>query len=246
MALTQCKECSKEISDKTEKCPNCGAKTIKKRSKATWALFITIASIVFIWDSYNKEESKTIKTTSNTIKTTSNTIKTTNNTKTTTTTTKQKKLPQWQNTESTNPATQVLNAYALSPEAAPMQSMKFPYTNTKAQLAAGCNNKSEWIYFNFSASPNLTNDETKDGYNKVTARIRWDDQLQKTALTQEWGASSLHFSNTKKAFNNTTSSKKAILELHWHGQNTVFFEFNLNGSKLAIKKMKARCQQTKS
>lgn len=43
MALTKCKECGEEISQKAEKCPKCGAPAKKKTSIFTWIVTIFIA-----------------------------------------------------------------------------------------------------------------------------------------------------------------------------------------------------------
>jgi len=47
MALTHCKECNQQISNKAEACPHCGAKVPKKTSKVTW-LVVGILAIGLI------------------------------------------------------------------------------------------------------------------------------------------------------------------------------------------------------
>ena len=47
MALTKCKECKKEVSDKAEKCPNCGA-PIKKRGGLLKVIGIILVILVAI------------------------------------------------------------------------------------------------------------------------------------------------------------------------------------------------------
>jgi hypothetical protein len=47
MALTKCKECSKELSTTAKACPHCGAEPPKRTSLLTWLVAIIIAYIVF-------------------------------------------------------------------------------------------------------------------------------------------------------------------------------------------------------
>ena len=49
MSLIKCKECGKQISNKAESCPSCGAKLPKKTSIVTWVLISSIA-IYFVVD----------------------------------------------------------------------------------------------------------------------------------------------------------------------------------------------------
>ncbi|MDB3914352.1 hypothetical protein N9364_00700 [Alphaproteobacteria bacterium] len=44
--------------------------------------------------------------------------------------------------------------------------MSFHYTKTESLIGIVCNKNSFWAYFNFTKAPNITDDETKDGYNK--------------------------------------------------------------------------------
>lgn len=52
MALINCKECGKEISDKADKCPNCGfdikTEKTKKSAKGCAWVFAALAAIIFI------------------------------------------------------------------------------------------------------------------------------------------------------------------------------------------------------
>jgi hypothetical protein len=42
MALTKCRECGKEISDKAESCPHCGAQARKRTGMFTWVILVLI------------------------------------------------------------------------------------------------------------------------------------------------------------------------------------------------------------
>jgi len=66
MAITKCKECGKDISDKAEHCPHCGAPVSKKPSTGcgTIAAFFILLSIIIgsatsIYDSTNPKPAKT-------------------------------------------------------------------------------------------------------------------------------------------------------------------------------------------
>lgn len=50
MAMTSCKECEKEISDKASICPNCGAPTVHQEgmSGCAWAIVVGLVFAVLI------------------------------------------------------------------------------------------------------------------------------------------------------------------------------------------------------
>lgn len=108
-------------------------------------------------------------------------------------------------------------------------------------MGVGCEKGSEWVYIGFSQAPNLINTETRDGYNLIETRIKWDDNIATATLTQEWGKKFLHFSNDKDALSRIAAAKVAKLELNWHGEQAAYFEFSLNGSSKAISEIRAKC-----
>ena len=137
----------------------------------------------------------------------------------------------WTFTTSVDEMTGEIRAYAFSPRTVPTKPMRFPYKDMKSSLAFGCSEDSEWAYMNFTSRPNIRNDKVSvSGYNDIVTRIRFDDKIQKWELTQAWGASSLHFDDGQRAINQFRSSKTMLLELNWHGNENVYFRYDLSGS----------------
>lgn len=136
-----------------------------------------------------------------------------------------------------------VNAYASSPATTATKEMGFPYTGTRAWLGVGCDTGDEWAYVGFSKAPNLNKTETKDGYNEISTRIKWDDDVTITTLDQEWGERFLHFANGDEAISKIMRKGKVLLELDWHSQGERYFRFSLDGSAKAISEIRAACSQ---
>ncbi|MEM9402833.1 MAG: hypothetical protein AAGA44_10125 [Pseudomonadota bacterium] len=152
--------------------------------------------------------------------------------------------PSWRHRSSTDEMTGEVSHYATSPDAMPARQMSFPYANMRSWVAFGCKKGSEWAYFGFTTSPNITGDETRRGYNEIDTRIRWDSTVSETTLVQEWGSKFLHFSNTEKssAAAKLAGANSVRLELNWYGQGKVHFDYTLKGSSAAISKARAGCK----
>ncbi|MBM7624749.1 hypothetical protein [Sporohalobacter salinus] len=127
--------------------------------------------------------------------------------------------------------------YATSPEVTTTEKMDFPYTGTKASLIVGYDGEDEWGYVAFSNAPNLSDTETEDGYNVIYTRVKFDDKIKNTTLTQDWGSKFLNFRNDKGIISKIKSSNTLLLELNWHGEGEVYFRFPLDGSADAINKI---------
>jgi hypothetical protein len=56
---------------------------------------------------------------------------------------------------------------AHSPIIAPSEPIGFPYSNIKAVLGVGYDGVDEWVYIQFSQSPNLLNTTIRDGYDII-------------------------------------------------------------------------------
>jgi hypothetical protein len=150
-------------------------------------------------------------------------------------------LGQWDVSESTDEMTGKKSAYCSSPVTPPTNRMDFPYSDTQAWLGIGCDGASEWVYIGFTNSPNLLNTDTQDGYNDISTRIKWDDEIKNESFTQTWGAKFIHFENNEIAIQNIAKSNTLLVELDWHGSGTIYFKFKLAGSSAAIAKMRAKC-----
>lgn len=228
--MTRCKECKNEISTKAKQCPHCGAKVQKQIGIGGIILvalvgwfFYSVASV----DTRSPSRSSGMSNSSSSTKPNP---------------APKKPRPAWSTHVSVDEMTGKKQAYATSVSVPPTRRMDFPYANVKAWMGVGCGGTSEWAYFGFSSTPNITNDETKSGYNVINTRIKWDNSIQNTRLVQEWGAKSIHFSNDAAAIAKIAGSSIVMLELKWHGQGSVNFKFPLEGSSAAIQEMRAKCK----
>ena len=225
MALVKCKECGHEISKKAEICPNCGAKRKKGTSLATW--FVLILIILFFiafqqQSDYSSAMDSALKVES---------------------LEEEKRRPStdWTFHQFEDEMTGAIVANATSNKTYPSRRMSFPYSDVNAWIGFGCNNKQQWAFIGFNASPNLSDDKTKDGYNLIQTRIKWNENIESATLTQEWGAKFLHFQDIEQTIANIKSASKALLELQWHGEEAVYFEFSLKGSSNAIAQARKIC-----
>lgn len=238
MALVKCKECGEQVSTKAKTCPKCGAKAPKKTSIFTWLVLIFI---IFI--AYTAIQNPTSSVSSKSSKSQGGQSSSNSPEKSLSTQKVAPPKPSWTNSTSKDEMTGKLSAYASSPISIPTRKMEFPYGNVHAWLGVGCDGKNEWAYIGFNSSPNLADTETEDGYNIIKTRIKWDNAVENVVLTQNWGASFIHFRNDGAAISKIATSNSALLELKWHGQQSTYFEFSLNGSSAALKEMRAKCSK---
>lgn len=227
MGLAKCKECGGEVSTSAKNCPKCGAKPPKKTSLFTWMVLIVI--VISVYSSLN--DTGTSTSSASTAK--SSNVKTIEPVKVT--------QPRWDTSRSKNEMTGKNSSYAHSPSTFSTKPMSFPYSDVKAWLGIGCDSDSEWAYIGFNEAPNLNDDETEDGYNAITTKIKWDESIEETYLTQKWGAEFLHFKFDTSAIEKIQKNNKVLLSLQWHGQGTVYFDFTLRGSSAALKKIRSEC-----
>lgn len=149
----------------------------------------------------------------------------------------------WATTTSKDEMTNKVSAFAFSPTVYPSRKMSFPYNDVSAWLGVGCDGSNEWVYIGFNSAPNLKNDETQSGYNLIRTRIKWGVKVENVTLSQEWGAKFIQFRNDSSAIAKISSNSNALLELQWHGEQSVYFDFSLDGSKEAISDMRAKCKK---
>lgn len=236
MALIKCRECGAEISKKAESCPKCGAKQSKPTSLFTW--IITGLVVAVGWSTCSSYEDYTSRAKSSTSNTGS--VK-----KSPPETNKQKKAPEppsWRTFSSTDEMTGKTSHFATSPTVPADNPMGFPYHDVTSAIAVGCDASSEWAYFSFSEAPNITDDETKSGYNLINTRIRWDNSVGSVALTQTWGERFLHFKNDSDGIAKLSGANRVMLELKWYGQERPRFSYTLNGSSKAISEIRSKCR----
>lgn len=232
MALKKCKECGEQISTKADACPKCGAKSAKKTSAFTWLALILI--VLVVWAANMSPSSNSAS---------SNSSASSGSSKTPKSVAVKAPEPSWGNTRSKDAMTGKRSSYATSPTVGSSTPMEFPYTGTTAWLGVGCDKSSEWAYIGFSEAPNLNDTETEDGYNVIKTRFKWNNAVKTITFTQEWGAAFIHFQNDRDAISRIASASVAVLELNWHGQRPVHFEFPLRGSSAAISKIRSECSK---
>ena len=132
-------------------------------------------------------------------------------------------------------------AFAISPIVKSTKNMSSPYNNVSSWLGVGCESGKRWAFIGFSEAPNLSGSKTKDGYNVISTRIKWKEEVQKVNLTQDWGAKFVHFNNDEIIIKKIASSNESLLELNWYGNGNVYFNYSLSGSASALKKIAKKC-----
>lgn len=245
MSLIKCFECKSEISSTVKACPKCGAKT-KKKSVLLWLLllvvFLIVSSVVadmlakqrrldaLRYSYLNTDEvrsDKTVKPLPIEIKAEPIVIDVI-------------EKPTWYTNISTDEMSGEISAYAHSPTISPNQKMSFPYQDVTSWMGVGCNSGDMWIYFGFSSTPNLSDKVIQDGYNLITTRIKWDEEIEEVELSQNWAAKFLHI-NFASSISKVTSSNNVMLALQWHGEAETYFNYSLHGSTSALEEIKKVC-----
>ncbi|MFT6255885.1 MAG: RNA polymerase subunit RPABC4/transcription elongation factor Spt4 [Cellvibrionaceae bacterium] len=240
MAVVKCKECGEKVSTKAKTCPSCGNIAPKKTSSFTWVvLILIIIAILSLTNSSSDKKSLSANSSLEVSPPVKNTVVVEKPAKAA------PKKPEWEVSTSKDEMTGDVSVYAMSPRAYASPNMSFPYKGMYSWMGVGCKGDSTWVFTGFKSSPNLTKDETKDGYNLIRTRIKWDDSVENIQLTQDWGAKFLHFSSDADIISSIEKSSKAKLELNWHGQQSTYFEYILNGSSKAIGEIRSVCANNK-
>jgi|GEM_PF-1108099 hypothetical protein len=242
MSLINCPECSNKISSEAPSCPKCGFVNGAKKKKKTGIftkMFAFFLVVVFIGriaslqdnDSYSKNTGRSTSS-----GTASNSSPVSNEKDSS------ERRPSWSTVSSKDEMTQKESHYATSPYVSSTKPMRFPYQDIDSWIGVGCNSDSHWVYFGFSKAPNLTNKETRDGYNDIGTQVKWDDTIEDVRLIQKWGARSLNFHEKDNILERLMKSRNVLLSLDWHGQNNVYFKYSLNGSSAAINEILSKCK----
>lgn len=234
MALVTCKECGNKVSTKAKLCPSCGAKVKKQTSLVTWLVFVVLVLFGYAAMQGTLNRSSSSKRAS--------TLTESNQEESETSIVQS--APRWHSFDTKDQMTGAINVYATSPRVSSKTAMEFPYSRTQAWLGVGCDGFKEWAYVGFTVAPNLNNTETKSGYSTFQTRIRWNDDVDIMRFDQEWGAKFLSFEADAIAIEKIARNRTVLLELNWHGQRTVYFEFPLTGSSAAIEEMRQSCLRT--
>jgi len=146
----------------------------------------------------------------------------------------------WQVFESKNKMTGKYSAYAYSPETYKLLSS--PYGIVSSTMCVACDGENEWIYFDFSQEPNITNAEPWN-YNRshIDAIMKWDDEVKQVRLYQTWGEDKLHFFEEYDPISRISFSNTVMLQIQWYGQGKPIFKYSLEGASEALTEMRTKC-----
>lgn len=149
----------------------------------------------------------------------------------------------WNVSGSTDPMTNEKAYYATSDSTSSLRPMGFPYEDTKSWVGVGCDGTgSKWVYFGFTNKPNMTDDDTKDGYSVAHRRIKWDDRLTSIRMTQSWGSDFIHASDDKLTIINLKKHSSVTLDMSgWHSAEGAYFTYGLAGATKAINSAFSKC-----
>ena len=133
------------------------------------------------------------------------------------------------------------NSCCTSKDASPTERMDFPYSDVKGWLGVGCDGNSEWAYVGFTTAPNLQNTTTEDGYNRISTRIKFDDEVEQITMTQDWSSKFIHFRNDSDIIEKFMTANTILLEMNWYGEGKSYFRFSGSGSTRAITQIRQSC-----
>lgn len=150
---------------------------------------------------------------------------------------------EWRTFSSEDEMTGETTWFAHSQQITSTKEMDFPYHDTKAWLGVGTDGENEWTYIGFSNEPNISNDETQDGYSVIRTRVKWDEKIENMNFTQDWGSKFINFREDGYAITKIENSNTMLIELNWYGQDKVYFSFSLEGSAAAIDQIRNNVQK---
>lgn len=237
MSLKKCKECKQEISKKAKVCPNCGSPNGPKHYSLGKSVFVFILLITILM--IFAPDRSVVKKSNNQSSVKSSPSKT--ETKNTSSKKPVIKTKSWDFDTSKDEMSGDVSYYVSSKAIKPKKRMEFPYSSVGSWVAIGCKNGKKWAYFGFTSSPNLSGGTNGNGSTDYKYRIKWDDKLDTVTLNQQWGSDFLHTIYTKDFISKIKSNKKAKLELDWHGNGKVHFEYDLVGANNSIKRLESSC-----
>lgn len=241
MAIINCPECKKEMSNEAKACPHCGytKKERKKYGCGTLILVFVVGMILLSILTPGTDTTKSAPIIAGTPAAKEGKAAQAKEPKPV-----ERATPKWTTSKSKDEMTGAVRIHAHSPAVEATQRMRFPYTGVKAWLGVGCSEGAEWAYIGFSESPNLVDSDTQDGYDSITTRTKWDEELITTTLFQTWGDRFLSFEDDELAIYRVARSSNMLLELNWHGEGKTYFKFSLAGSSAALADMRQACTKT--
>lgn len=132
--------------------------------------------------------------------------------------------------------------YALSPRTNTTRKLPFPNNDLQSWIYVGCHESYKWSGFGFTSAPNIADDRTKDGYNLIDTRVKWDEEIKYDTFKQKWGSRFIESErNSRVMIERLKIYDQALLELDWYHHGNVYFRYNLKGSVQAISEIQEKC-----
>lgn len=141
-----------------------------------------------------------------------------------------------------NPMDNTKSIYLFTDEASSNPKMNFPHNNTRVSLVFACSNMKKWSFFAFNESPILNNKSIKSGYDEITTRIKFGNNIENIQLIHEWGQTALHVKNDYLFRHTLSGNLELLLELDWYGEGKVYFKINTTGFIKKFKELNEQCQ----
>lgn len=136
----------------------------------------------------------------------------------------------WQWAAEIDPMTDKKFVYAFTNKVTPHKPLEFPYADTTARLAIGCDSESFWIYVKFS-EVNLSDGQTEDGFDFHTIDVRSADGVEQYQVSIRWGGDSTQFraKDRFKVFQNILTSVEMRFQFDHYGQGQRVYTFKTFG-----------------
>ena len=120
----------------------------------------------------------------------------------------------------------------------PLNRMGFPYHETKARLSLLCDDGPRTAYMDFTNVPILSGAENHDGFETMNLRVRFDNgEVRRVRAIQPWGSNMVGLDTTNhlgKLRDAILGGNTMLVEIPWHGEGNVIFDFSLAGSRKAF------------
>lgn len=148
----------------------------------------------------------------------------------------------WSTSSTSDVMTGVRAYHAISNQTVPLEPLGFPYNDVKTYIGFSCEPSNGFqVYFVFNKT-NIPKKRVKNGEWYIDARVKFDDNIDTYPLLLVKGKSnSLYFTNDSlpvldvlkeidsKLLGRLLDSQSILLELEYHDNGYVNFQYDLNG-----------------
>ncbi len=132
--------------------------------------------------------------------------------------------------------------YAFSPKTNTTRKLPFPHNDLQSWIYVGCHESYKWAAFGFTSEPNIPDDRTKDGYNLIDTRVKWDEEIRYDTFKQQWGSRFIESErNSGVMIERLKRYDQVLLELDWYRHGNIYFRYSLKGSVQAISEIREKC-----